>query len=124
MNDPYRRVDLVTMGWHLEAVAVLRTHRERRIGMRNGNLEAALLSARSVHTFGMTSPIWIIDLGRSGTVHRVRHLPPRRAVLSGPLVLEIREGCEIPSIGDVLVALPSSGHGRNPRDVCDADRQP
>ena len=121
---PYRRVDLTTGGWSLCDVAIAGTHRERRRGLRGASSGALLIRARSIHTFGCPSGIDVVELDRTGVVEQVRSVGPRSVVVTGSaMVLEIVGGGATPEVGSRLRGMPSSAHERDPRDLCNPDRQ-
>ncbi|MEX0825315.1 MAG: hypothetical protein WD184_00940 [Acidimicrobiia bacterium] len=66
-------------GWSSGPVALLNTHRARRLGLRPGpGPIGALLRTRSIHTFGMHAPIGVVALSGEGIVTRAAVVPPHR----------------------------------------------
>lgn len=86
------RYEIRTRTWSSGPVGVASTHRQRRLGMRYRVSTAGLaLGARSVHTFGMTTPISVIACNRIGRVIRAARLRPRRIFFAAraALIVEV-----------------------------------
>ena len=103
----YQRRTLVWWGPSLR-VAILRTRRERRIGMRDPGLSACVVAARVVHTFGIGDAIGLAWVSDGGIVVRSRTVPPNRIVAGPPgtMAIECRTPAEVPPIGAKLGVLP------------------
>jgi hypothetical protein len=98
---------VVLQGDHADPIVAshaIRFH-ERLLGRWSPNaLEALLISASSVHTFGLKEPIGVIGLDKDMTVMGNAILGPNRLVWfrGAKHILEVPVDFDLPNIGDCL----------------------
>jgi hypothetical protein len=95
-------------GWRSGPLLVARSWSERLGGVRGlPDGWGVLLAARSIHTFGVRSPLAAAGLDRAGTVIWSRAVPPGRVVATrAAWVLELAAGRNRPRPGWRLDARP------------------
>ncbi len=102
-------VTLRDRNWVADGVVVAISLGERLTGIRNPDASGVLLHTASVHGRGISSPLRLIHLSRSGTVVGEGLLAPRRIVRSRSYwVLELPLSTPAPPQGARLTVLPSS----------------
>ncbi|MCZ6460775.1 MAG: hypothetical protein O6705_00890, partial [Actinobacteria bacterium] len=95
--------------WVADGVVFAISFSERLTGIRNPDASGVLLHTASVHGRGISSPLRLIHLSRSGTVVGEGLLAPRRIVRSRSYwVLELPLSTPAPPQGARLTVLPSS----------------
>jgi hypothetical protein len=122
----YRRLNLTWATGNIQNIGVASGFCDRLVGIRSQDLRGALFTGSSVHTFGFRHPITVIEVSLDGIVTDVRTLAPNRIHRrrTGSVIVEALSWCEVPPVGERLVALPSEPNDWNPRPVRDADRKP
>ncbi len=95
--------------WVADGVVVATSFGERLTGIRNLDASGVLLHTSSVHGRGLSSPLRLIHLSRSGTVIGEGLLAPDRIVRSRSYwVLELPLSTPAPPQGTRLTVVPSS----------------
>jgi hypothetical protein len=98
-------ISLVAEGWTVHDVGRARTFRDRWAGLkRTGRHRALLIPTRSVHGFGLRSPVLAVGISTSMTVTSVRLLG-RGRILYFPgarFVVELPHDAEAPRVGSVV----------------------
>ena len=102
-------VTLLGGNWVADGVVVAISFGERLTGIRNPDASGVLLHTSSVHGRGISSPLRLIHLSRSGTVIGEGLLAPGRIVRSKSYwVLALPLSTPAPPHGVRLTVLPSS----------------
>ncbi len=111
-GPPYSMPASVTLrdgDWVADGVVFAISFSERLTGIRNPDASGVLLHTSSVHGRGISSPLRLIHLSRSGTVIGEGLLAPGQIVRSKSYwVLELPLSTPAPPQGARLTVLPSS----------------
>jgi uncharacterized membrane protein (UPF0127 family) len=94
--------------WASGPLRVAGDRRSRRRGMRpRPGRHGLVLGARSMHTFGMRTPIGVVAVDSTGRVVASRVVPPRRVwtVRSAAAMIEVAAAGGLPKPGTMLTAL-------------------
>lgn len=120
----YRRVDLSAQGWLCPDVGVPVGFWQRLIGIAARDIDAVLIRAWSVHTYGLGRPIAVCAIAEDGRVLRQHTLPANSwfRTRDAAWILEMEHSARRPGVGAFL-SVASSGHVRNAHCVRDTHRE-
>lgn len=125
VSRSYRRVHLSGHEWERADVALPVGFWQRLRGIAAHDVASILIRGRSVHTFGLRSPIAVCAIDEAGRVldHRILPVASLFRSSNAAWILELSPTAARPAVG-VHLTVASSGNARNAHRVRNTHRTP